>query len=364
MKKRFSRDRLKQANLSRGDSEALEPESSLDPFEDEVELESAETGPDGAISLEVGPAEAGRRLDAALAARYPEYSRSQLARLAKDGRILVNGLEAKAASLLAAGQTISFARPLPPTTELKPEPDVVLDVLYEDEEILGLNKPWNLAVHPAPGYHGPTLAGGLLARDPRFSEVGEKYRPGLVHRLDKDTSGVMVVAKTERALRQLAEAFEARETQKKYLAFVRGRPTSAAGLIDKPIGRHPTQRHKMAVSTAANSRPARSRYRVLKTFPRAGISLILLTLITGRTHQARVHLQSLGTPVLADPVYSRGVNDLVAAHPQLAPFLSRQMLHARRLTLPHPLSGRPLDLRAPWPADFSGLWRELMELEK
>ena len=377
MKKRFSRDRL-QAEAALRESPSVRAADSLDLFEEDdgwalteaIDSSSqANPGGEAAISesgsarLTIGPADAGGRLDVVLAAAFPDFSRSQLGRLAREGRILLDGRPAKAAQLVGAGQVIVFEAPDPPLTDLRPEPEVQLEVIYEDEQVLALNKAWGLAVHPAPGYHGPTLAGGLLARDPRLTEVGERFRPGLVHRLDKDTSGVIITARTEPALRALAAAFAGRETQKRYLAFTRGRPVHNQGLIDRPIGRHPTQRHKMAVE-AARGRPARTIYRVLKYFPTSGISLILLTLVTGRTHQARVHLQSLGTPVLADPVYSRGVADLLSRFPHLAPGLRRQMLHARRLTIRHPSTGQALTLRAPWPSDFLFLFQQLSRLEK
>lgn len=316
----------------------------------------------GLARMLTGPAEEGRRLDVVLASAFPDFSRSQLSRLAKEGRISVNGRPGKASQLVDAGQLIVFSSPDPPRTDLIPEPDVSLDIIYEDAQVLALNKPWGLAVHPAPGYNGPTLAGGLLAHDPRLTEVGEKFRPGLVHRLDKDTSGVLITARTEPALRSLAASFSNRATQKNYLAFTRGRPLQNRGQVERPIGRHPTQRHKMAVDVA-RSRPAKTIYQVLKFFPASGVSLILLTLVTGRTHQARVHLQSLGTPVLADPVYSRGVSELLNRFPHLAPGLGRQMLHARRLTIAHPATGQKLTLRAPWPDDFLFLFRELTRLE-
>lgn len=378
MKKRFSRDRIQAASLVR-ESSAI-TDDSLDSLNDDDvwaapgEIESpagsavaaTDEGPSiaesGLARMVAGPAEEGRRLDVVLASAFPDFSRSQLSRLAREGRISVNGRPGKASQLVDAGQLIVFSSPDPPRTDLIPEPDVSLDIIYEDEQVLALNKPWGLAVHPAPGYSGPTLAGGLLAHDPRLTEVGEKFRPGLVHRLDKDTSGVLITARTEPALRSLAAAFSNRATQKNYLAFTRGRPHQNRGLVDRPIGRHPTQRHKMAVDTA-RGRPAKTIYQVLKFFPASGLSLILLTLITGRTHQARVHLQSLGTPVLADPVYSRGVSDLLNRFPQLAPGLRRQMLHARRLTIAHLASGQNLTLRAPWPDDFLFLFRELIRLE-
>ena len=365
MKKRFSRDRLKAAsppNEAAAHTESEEASLILQSAEeDEEEFEELEAE-DGLLTLTAAGPEEGRRLDVVLAARCPEFSRSRLAALAKEGRVLVDGRQAKPGLILTAGQTVAFPRPQAPLTDLTPNPEVILEVVYEDEHILAVNKPWGLVVHPAPGHQGPTLAGGLLARDPRLSQVGEKFRPGLVHRLDRDTSGIIITAKTEPALRSLAAAFSSRETRKSYLAFVRGRPRRPAGLIDSPIGRHPTQRHKMAADHPGG-RPSRTLYRILRHFPRTGVSLVLLTLITGRTHQARVHLQSLGTPVLADPVYSRGPADLIKNFPELSPHLQRQLLHARSLTVTHPITGRPLTLRAAWPPDFIGLLKNLMALE-
>ncbi|MDR0882407.1 MAG: RluA family pseudouridine synthase [Candidatus Adiutrix sp.] len=317
----------------------------------------------GLITFTVRPPEEKRRLDVVLAARYPAFSRTQLARLAKEGQVRLDDQPARARASLAAGQTVTFPPPQAPLTDWPPEPEVRLEIIYEDDQILVVNKPWGLAVHPAPGYRGPTLTGGLLARDGQLAEVGERHRPGLVHRLDKDTSGVLVTAKTETALRSLAASFSRRETKKCYLALVRGRPARGRGQVELPIGRHPTQRHKMAAG-AGRERPARTIYRVLRHFPAPGVSLVMLQLVTGRTHQARVHLQSLGTPVLADPVYSRGVADLASRFPQLAPGLNRQMLHARRLTISHPATGRPVTFRAPWPPDFLNIFRELLKLEK
>lgn len=381
MKKRFSRDRLQRGQREPGQAppppetgafafeapgdEAFDDDPAAEEFIDAAGPgPDSVLGPDGVLTLTVSAEDDGRRLDAVLAARHLEFSRSQLARQAREGLVLVDGKPVKASAAVTAGQSVAFPVPQAPLTDLAPEPEVELEVIYEDEHILAVNKPWGLMVHPAPGRTGPTLAGGLLARDARLALVGERFRPGLVHRLDKDTSGVLITAKTEPALRGLAEAFSRRETRKCYLAFVRGRPKNSRGVIDSPIGRHPTQRHKMAAGDASGGRPARTVYRVLRHFPQTGLSLVMLTLITGRTHQARVHLQSLGTPVLADPVYSRGTADLVRRFPALEPYLTRQLLHARRLTIAHPATGRPMTFRAPWPSDFLGLWRELLRLEK
>jgi len=316
-------------------------------------------GPEREEAFTVNAAEAGGRLDKVLSSRLPDCSRAQLTRLIKDGLVRLNGRSVlKPSTAVAAGAVVLVPRPDPPRTELEPDPGLKLDILHEDDHILVVNKPWGLLIHPASGPAGPTLAGGLLAHDPRLEKVGARFRPGLVHRLDRDTSGVVVTAKTEPALRRLAEAFSRRETVKRYLAFVRGRPRPERGRVDLPISRHPSLRHKMAAGHAGG-RPATTYYRLLRHFPEAGLSLLLLTLVTGRTHQARVHLAALGCPVLADPVYSRGAGDLLRRLPHLAPFCGRQLLHARRLTLNHPATGRLLTFRAPWPPDFLGLWREL-----
>ena len=384
MKKKFSRDRLKaadEANIfgqvkasGQGVINEEEELSSLlfvddededdftSPSEPMPELTEVKSGWEEG-GLFVTSSEAGQRLDKFLAVRCPEFSRSQLTRLARDGEVLVDGQPMKASALVSAGQHLTFPMPQSPITNMEPDPEVILSVVYEDEYILVLNKPDNLVVHPAPGYHGPTLVGGLLAYNPQLSEVGERFRPGLVHRLDRDTSGLIITAKTEPALRILAEGFSSQHPLKKYLAFVRGCPQARSGLIDRPLGRHLTQRHKMAVDVP-RGKPSRTRYQLIRHFPKANISLVMLTLITGRTHQIRVHLQSMGTPVLADPVYSRGVTDLIKLFPQFAPYLNRQLLHARRLSIKHPITGELQTFWAPWPREFKGLLAELMALEE
>lgn len=358
MKKRFSRDRLKEAREIRDASGDGDGAPSLEAFwADEEEIADGEN-----VSLTVQPHEAGQRLDVILAARSADYSRSQLARLAKEGLVLVDGRPAKASLALNAGQSVTYPPPQTPPTGLRPDPEVQLKIIYEDDDILAINKDWGLAVHPAPGYHGPTVAGGLLARDLNLSGVGQGHRPGLVHRLDKDTSGVLITARNEKSLRKLADSFSLRETVKRYLAFVKGCPKTGQGLVDSPIGRHPTQRHKMAAGLQGG-RSARTFWRLLKYFPTSDVSLMMLTLVTGRTHQARVHLQSLGLPVLADPVYSRGPAELIKNFPSLEPILKRQMLHARRLSIAHPADGRPMTYRAPWPEDFIKLFQALSRIE-
>ncbi|MDR1921166.1 MAG: RluA family pseudouridine synthase [Candidatus Adiutrix sp.] len=315
------------------------------------------------ISLEISSDEAGRRLDSLLAARCPEFSRTQLARLARNGKIALDGRPAKPGAIAAAGQRVVFQPPESPLTKLEPDYGLEISVIYEDEDILVLDKPWGLMAHPGAGRREPTLAGGLLARNPRLNGVGEHLRPGLAHRLDRDTSGVLITAKNEPALRALSEMFGRRETKKIYLAFVSGRPRNDCGLVDAPIGRHPTQRRKMYAG-APRGRAALTYYKILRHFPKTGLSLAALRLVTGRTHQARVHLQSLGLPVLGDPVYSRGPGDLVKKFPSLGPLIKRQMLHARRLTIVHPVNSTEMTFRAPWPSDFRIFLREILALEK
>jgi 23S rRNA pseudouridine1911/1915/1917 synthase len=314
------------------------------------------------IELTIAAPDSGRRLDALLAGICPGFSRSLLAKSIKAGLASLDGQSAKPSTLVRTGQRLIFRPIEQEDTELLPVPGLDLDVLYQDGDIFVINKHAGLTVHPGAGQAGTTLAGALLALDPGLSQVGPSGRPGLVHRLDKDTSGVMVIARNAKALEFLTMAFAGREVEKRYLAFVKGQIPDS-GRIDTPIGRHPTLRHKMRASQAAG-RTASTIFKVVKRFPLTGLSLVLITLLTGRTHQARVHLASIGAPVLADPVYGRAPGSLATNFPSLAPLLGRQFLHARRLAIPHPNLGSRLIFRAPWPSDFLALLRELLSLEK
>ncbi|MDR1296858.1 MAG: RluA family pseudouridine synthase [Deltaproteobacteria bacterium] len=320
--------------------------------------ESASRAP---LELTIDERQAGRRLDAVLTELCPQSSRSSIAKSIRTGSASLDGLPAKPSQAARVGQRLVFAPPAPEDDLPVTAPDSPVEVIYQDEEILVINKPPGLTVHPGAGHQGPTLAGALLALDPGLARAGPPSRPGLVHRLDKDTSGVMVVARTPEVLEFLTKEFADRRVEKRYLAFVRGQIPDR-GRIDSPIGRHPTLRHKMRAGSP-EGRPAVSLYNVVRKFPQTGTSLAAVDLLTGRTHQARVHLASLGAPVLADPVYGRGSGPLVKKHPPLAPFLTRQFLHARRLTIRHP-SGLKMTFRAPWPDDFVNLLRELLRLEK
>jgi 23S rRNA pseudouridine1911/1915/1917 synthase len=280
--------------------------------------------------------------------------------LIKSGKALLDGHPAKPSAIVKSGQILSFTPPDLDASALAPAPEVALDIIYLDDDIFAINKPSGLIVHPGAGASGPTLAGALLALDPGLADVGPPARPGLVHRLDKDTTGIMVAARSQEALEFLGEAFASRQVIKSYLALVLG-PLPDSGRIDSPIGRNQSLRTKMAAGSPAG-KPAATIFRVLRRFPSTGAALVLLRILTGRTHQIRVHLASIGAPVLADPLYGPRKRNLAKSHPSLAPLLTRQMLHARRLTIPHPKGGR-MTFRAPWPEDFLALMKELERLE-
>jgi 23S rRNA pseudouridine1911/1915/1917 synthase len=218
-------------------------------------------------------------------------------------------------------------------------------VRLEDADVVVIAKPVGLVVHPAGGHAHGTLVNGLLHRYPEIADVGDPARPGIVHRLDRDTSGLMVVARSPLAYERLVAALGAREVERRYVALVRGRPDNPRGRIDAPIGRSPRHRERMAVVTGG--RPARTNYELLEE--RAGWSLLACSLETGRTHQIRVHLQAIGSPVAGDPVY--GVPG--------PPGLTRQFLHAERLAFAHPRTGEPVVVQEPLPADLQALWDAL-----
>jgi 23S rRNA pseudouridine1911/1915/1917 synthase len=274
----------------------------------------------------------------------------------------LDGQQVKPGTLVHVGQRLIFQPPKPSVSSQNPETDIKLDILYQDDDILVINKSAGLIVHPPiADYSGPTLAGALLALNADLPKAAPSGWPGLVHRLDKNTSGVMVTAKSQTAMDFLVKAFANRMVDKRYLAFVNGQLPDN-GEIDSPIGRHPTLRHKMRTGLAGD-RPSRSLFRVIRRFPKTGLALVSITLLTGRTHQARVHLASIRAPVLADPIYGKNQRELIKSHPSLKPLLTRHFLHARRLTIPHP-SGGHLTFRAPWPLDFRKLLDELLRLEK
>jgi len=280
----------------------------------------------------------GVRLDAWLAEAVPEHSRARWQGLIREGRVTVNGESVKPNCKLRIDDCVRWTVPGP--VEALPQPEEIpLDILYEDRDLIVINKPAGLVVHPAAGHDTGTLVNALLHHCTDLAGIGGEKRPGIVHRLDKDTSGVMVIAKNEAAMNSLARQFKERETEKEYLALVRGEPSPPGGTVETTIGRHPVHRKKMAVNVRGG-RGAVSRYEVLKNF--GEVSLVRVRIETGRTHQIRVHMAHIRHPVIGDTVYGR--NSSVKA--------PRQMLHAARLSLTHPATGRRLTFEAPLPADM------------
>jgi 23S rRNA pseudouridine1911/1915/1917 synthase len=282
--------------------------------------------------------------------------------LIAEGLVRVGGHRKKPGYRLQEGDCISVRIPAPaPPSKHLPEP-IPLDVLYEDERIVVVNKPAGLVVHPAPGHAGGTLVNALLHRCPDLSGIGGELRPGIVHRLDKDTSGVLVVAKDAAAQEGLSAQFKNRSVKKTYLALVWGSFPERAGVIDLPVGRHPTARKKMS-TRSRRGRSAETRWEVVERFCQS--TLLQVRIFTGRTHQIRVHLSSVGRPVLGDPVY--GKKSASGGRAKVADRLGkigRQMLHAWRLGIRHPSTGEEMTFEAPLPEDFSGILAELRREEK
>jgi 23S rRNA pseudouridine1911/1915/1917 synthase len=289
-----------------------------------------------------------QRLDTFLRTQFPAVSRGTIQRLLAEGRIQVNGRAVKAAHHPRAGETISVQWPEARPDHAQPE-DIPLDILHEDDDLLVINKPPGLVVHPAAGHQEHTLVNALLHHCAgRLSGIGGVARPGIVHRLDKETSGCLVVARNDAAHLKLSEQFAGRQVLKIYQAIVCGRMPRAAGEMSGSIARHPTQRKRMAV-TRSGGREARTSYRVLEQLK--DVALVELQLHTGRTHQIRVHLEHLGCPVLGDLVYGRRQNlRLKQAGGYVAP---RQLLHAAKLGLMHPRTQKRMTFAAPLPEDFT-----------
>ncbi len=314
------------------------------------------------LELAVPAAMAGSRLDQALAALLPDYSRSRLTAMIKDGLILLDGEAVQPKTKLLGGETIDARlRPREEETAFVAE-DVPLAVIHEDEAIIVIDKPAGLVVHPAAGnWHG-TLLNGLLYRNP---QVANLPRAGIVHRLDKDTTGVMVAAKTEAAQLSLVRQLQSRSMSRVYTALVRGQ-VPGAGKVDAPIGRHPRDRTKMAVvnpliyGEASSGKPAVTHYKVLERFD--WHTLLECKLETGRTHQIRVHMQSIGFPLECDPVYGPPATAMEAYVRETFQSFGRQALHARKLILDHPFDGKPRTFEAPLPDDMQDLIDFVAEL--
>ena len=287
-----------------------------------------------------------QRLDKVLQERYPDFSRSRIEGLIKAGFVTVNGAVAEKAGQKVA-ETDEIGVEIPPPVPAEPQPeDIPLTVVFEDEHMLVVDKAPGMVVHPAPGHFTGTLANALLHHCPDLSGIGGVARPGIVHRLDQDTSGLLVVAKTQAAMDGLTRAFASHKSlTKTYLAVCHGRPRLDAGRIENLIGRHPVDRKRMAIMEK-NGKLAITNWKVLGP-GRAGTSLVECVIETGRTHQIRVHMASLGCPVIGDRVYGKGALDR-----KLEPVPERQMLHAWRLKLWHPVFGVEMSLEAPIPPDM------------
>lgn len=290
-----------------------------------------------------------KRLDKILLSRYPDFSRSRLEGLVKAGFVSVNGARAEKAGMKVA-ETDEIEVEFPPPVPAIPGPEEIpLSIVYEDSDIIVIDKPPGMVVHPAPGHQSGTLVNALLAHCPGIASVGGAARPGIVHRLDQDTSGLIVAAKTGAAMLALARAFASHEQVKKtYVAVCHSRPRLDAGRIENLIGRHPVDRKRMAV-VEKGGKVAVTNWRLLSA-PSQGRpwSVVECAIETGRTHQIRVHMASLGCPVAGDATYGKPALDK-----RLPIVPARQMLHARRLELWHPTESRRLSFEAPIPADMA-----------
>jgi 23S rRNA pseudouridine1911/1915/1917 synthase len=300
----------------------------------------------------VPPEGAGKRLDTWLGAQDADLSRSRIQDLIRSGHILLNGRAAKPSQKLSPAMEIRVDPPAPVDTRLLPEA-IPLDILYEDADLVVINKPAGLVVHPAAGHASGTLVNALLAHCPDLTGIGGEKRPGIVHRLDRDTTGVMVAAKNELALRGLMNQFRHRQVTKEYMALVWGHLSPPDGRAETLIGRSSRDRKKMS-ATPSSGRPAITVYRTMETF--AAVSLVGVSIETGRTHQIRVHMAFLGHPVVGDAQYGRQPRDLLPR-----PVPERQMLHALRLGLRHPRTNEALVFEASLPGDMSGLLEALRE---
>lgn len=301
------------------------------------------------LSFKVDETDADARLDAYLASRIEGWSRARLQHLIEDEDVLVNGKQAKSSYKLHAGDEVEVELVASPTSSFSPE-NIPLDIIHEDNDLIVLNKPAGLVVHPAAGIHSGTLANALAYHFDQLSTTAGTIRPGIVHRIDKDTSGVLVVAKTETAHESLADQFRERTIFKSYVALVHGVMERDSGRVEAPIARDPRNRTRMAI--VRSGRTALSLYRVRRRYER--FTLVDVEIKTGRTHQIRVHLSSLKHPVVGDEVYGGGRDNTVRDPKLKAEIrkLGRHFLHAEQLGLRHPSTGESLRFHAPLPADL------------
>ena len=306
----------------------------------------------------VEPDHDGTRLDNFLTALLPEQSRSQLQRLIKDGRVTGPGGGLRPSTQVRAGQTFTIDIPPPEPTSVEPEA-LPLRIVYEDDDVVVLDKPSGMVVHPAAGHRSGTLVNALLHHVKGLSGIGGEVRPGIVHRLDRGTSGLMVVAKHDAAHQELSRQFSDREVEKEYVALVWG-VVQAGRRIDAAIGRDPKDRQKMS-TRARRARSAVTRVTWARHFK--GVSLLKVAIATGRTHQIRVHLSAIGHPIVGDPTYG-GVHRRVPGDLRAVMRLERPFLHAARLSFTHPTDGRRVDFDSPLPPDLESVVDEIIEAQE
>ena len=313
----------------------------------------------GAFRIRVKSSDEDKRLDVLVASLLSDCTRTFAAGLIVAEHIQVDGQPKKPGYRVKSGQKISGLIPPPDTVEFKPEP-IPLDILYEDDHVIVVNKQPGLVVHPAPGHFSGTLVNGLLYHCSDLGGIGGELRPGIVHRLDKDTSGTMIVAKNDAAHHNLSRQFKSRQIKKEYLALVHGVLRTATGSVKLPIGRHPVDRKRMS-TVSPKGRTAETVWRIKEKFQ--GFTLLSLDLKTGRTHQIRVHCAALRHPIVGDKVYGprKLEKTIVRAHKrpdkllQVLKSVKRQMLHAWRLSFTHPHSVKTISLESPLPEDMTGL---------
>jgi 23S rRNA pseudouridine1911/1915/1917 synthase len=318
-------------------------------------------GPARRVAAAVGPAEAGRRLDLWLAARLPDLSRTRIKALVDGGHVSVNGAASKVAHRLKAGERVAAIVPPPVPDDMAAEA-IPLAIVYEDAHVLVVDKPAGMVTHPGAGQSGGTLAAAALAHAPEIAGVGGPRRPGIVHRLDKGTSGLIVLAKSRRAYDALTAQLQERTMSRRYLCLAHGVVAQHDGMIDKPIARDPRSRVRMAVARAGTGKRAVTRFRALERF--VGYTYLECRLETGRTHQIRVHLASLGHPLVGDLTYgAKRARQHDTLPPDLVEGLGGVALHAAELSFLHPATGETVELSCPLPNRIVRLLSHLRDIQ-